>query len=325
MIDLHCVAPSKIMAHAESEGTYLDDFLAAVELLPNDIRRDFELVRDLDREAIELGESLATLEQEYLERARVRKLAGQAIIVPAPQKITFTSCASGPSTGGTFIGGHPQGASADGGQSGGGPSSIDKKGKDPEGTRLLNEINAIRERVNQRLSQKSAIVRNMVSQLSKFQSKMNTDLAFFETTLRSCGDFASAGGVLPGMDVAIRPNPQAPEDMILGRIIAYYADIGFYDVADVDDSKRYHLPEASVTVLDMVDNPKKLSKGEVVHAVYPDTTAFYTAIVSQAPRRGQTGMEPTVMVQFQGDADSDGQTPNRTILLKHTFRALVVS
>ena len=58
---------------------------------------------------------------------------------------------------------------------------------------------------------------------------------------------------------------------------------------------------------------------------YPDTTAFYTAIVSQAPRRGQTGMEPTVMVQFQGDADSDGQTPNRTILLKHTFRALVVS
>ena len=49
MIDLHCVAPSKIMAHAESEGTYLDDFLAAVELLPNDIRRDFELVRDLDR------------------------------------------------------------------------------------------------------------------------------------------------------------------------------------------------------------------------------------------------------------------------------------
>ena len=158
------------MAHAEAESTYLDDFLAAVELLPNDIRRDFELVRDLDREAIELGESLATLEQEYLERARTRKLAGQAIIVPAPQKITFTNCASGPSTSGIFMGGHPQGAGADGGQTGGGSSSSDKKGKDPEGTRLLNEINAIRERVNERMSQKSAIVRNMVSQLHKFQS-----------------------------------------------------------------------------------------------------------------------------------------------------------
>ena len=163
----------------------------------------------------------------------------------------------------------------------------------------------------------------MTSQLQKFQTKMNTDLAFFETTLRSCGDFASANGVLPGADVAIRPNPQNLDEMILGRVIAYHADIGAYDVADVDDSKRYHLPEAAVTVLDMLDNPRKLSKGEVVHAVYPDTTAFYTAIVSQAPRRGQTGMEPTVMVQFQGDADADGNTPNHTVLLKHTFRALV--
>jgi hypothetical protein len=316
------------MAQAEAEGTYLDDYIASVELLPNDIRRDFELVRDLDREAIELTESMTALEQEYLERARTRKLGGQAIAVPSPQKISFTNCASGVSNGSVLMGSHPKGGSSDGVQTGGGSSlssTQDKKGKDTEGIRLLNEINAIRERVNERLSQKSAIVRNMMSQLNKFQSKINTDLAFFETTLRSCGDFASAGGVLPGMDVAIRPNPQAPEDMILGRVIAYYADIGFYDVADVDDSKRYHLPEASVTVLDMVDNPKKLSKGDVVHAVYPDTTAFYTAIVSQAPRRGQTGMEPTVMVQFQGDADSDGQTPNRTILLKHTFRALVVT
>ena len=53
---------------------------------------------------------------------------------------------------------------------------------------------------------------------------------------------------------------KTPEDMILGRIIAYYPDIGFYDVADVDDSKRYHLPEASVTILDMVDNPRGFPK-----------------------------------------------------------------
>ena len=316
------------MAQVDAEGTYLDDYIASVESLPNDIRRDFELVRDLDREAIDLTETLTVLEQKYLDRARTRKLAGQAIIVPSPQKITFMSCASGTSDDSVSMGIHAQGGMNDDSQTGGGSSSSsvqDKKGKDHEGARLLDAINAIRERVSKRLSQKNAIVRNMLSQLVKFQSKMNTDLAFFETTLRSCGDFASVGGVLPGMDVAIRPNPQAPEDMILGRIIAYYPDIGFYDVADVDDSKRYHLPEASVTILDMVDNPKRLSKGEIVHAVYPDTTAFYTAIVSQAPRRGQTGMEPTVMVQFQGDADSDGQTPNRTILLKHTFRALVVS
>jgi hypothetical protein len=68
----------------------------------------------------------------------------------------------------------------------------------------------------------------MTSQLQKFQAKMNSDLAFFETTLRSCGDFASASGVLPGADVAIRPNPQNIDEMILGRVIAYHADIGAY-------------------------------------------------------------------------------------------------
>ena len=44
------------MAQVDAEGTYLDDYIASVESLPNDIRRDFELVRDLDREAIDLTE-----------------------------------------------------------------------------------------------------------------------------------------------------------------------------------------------------------------------------------------------------------------------------
>ncbi len=37
-----------------SEITYLEEFISSVELLPNNIRRDFELVRDLDREAFDL-------------------------------------------------------------------------------------------------------------------------------------------------------------------------------------------------------------------------------------------------------------------------------
>lgn len=55
------------------EGTYLEDFVSSVELLPNDIRRDFDLMRDLDREAHELERELAAAELEYLERSRARK------------------------------------------------------------------------------------------------------------------------------------------------------------------------------------------------------------------------------------------------------------
>lgn len=96
-------------------------------------------------------------------------------------------------------------------------------------------------------------------------------------------------------------------EIILGRVIFYHADLGMYDIADADDSKRYHLPESQVAVLDLADSQKKLVRGEEVFAVYPDTTSFYPASVSQAPRRTVAGQEPTVIVQFHGDADDSGK------------------
>lgn len=130
--------------------------------------------------------------------------------------------------------------------------------------------------------------------------KLDTDLAFFETDLRSCGDFSNAAGAAPGSEVAFRPS-HSMEDLLLGRVILYHADVGTYDVADIDDSQRYNVPENQVTVLDMLDQSRKLSKGESVYAVYPDTTAFYLATVSVAARRGVAGAEPLVTVQFHGD------------------------
>ena len=56
--------------------------------------------------------------------------------------------------------------------------------------------------------------------IERFNTKLDGDLAFFETTLRSCGEFEKANGVLPGSDVAVRPS-QGSDEMILGRVIAY--------------------------------------------------------------------------------------------------------
>ena len=58
-----------------------------------------------------------------------------------------------------------------------------------------------------------------------------------------------------GRQVLGRNSSESTESrrMILSRD-RYHADIGAYDVADVDDGKRYRYPEAAVTVLDMLDN-----------------------------------------------------------------------
>ncbi len=41
-------------------------------------------------------------------------------------------------------------------------------------------------------------------------------------------------------------------EVFLGRVICYHADVGTYDIADVDNSKRYTLPESQVNMLSTI-------------------------------------------------------------------------
>lgn len=107
------------------------------------------------------------------------------------------------------------------------------------------------------------------------------------------------------MQVAIRLNASGSE-IILGKVISYHADQGMYDIADVDNSKKYYLPESQVAMLDLDNHPRRLSRGEEVLAVYPDTTSFYPALVTAAPRRASTAGEAAVALQFQGDENEKG-------------------
>ena len=56
-------------------GTYYDNFLSSIELLPNDIRRDFELMKELDRESIELNKELMSLEIKYITNLKKKVVA----------------------------------------------------------------------------------------------------------------------------------------------------------------------------------------------------------------------------------------------------------
>lgn len=72
-----------------------------------------------------------------------------------------------------------------------------------------------------------------------------------------------------------------------------------------------------VIVLDLPSNSQqRLTKGELVFALYPDTTSFYHAEVSQAPRRLSQGAEPSVIVQFTGDEDESGKSKFITVVVE---------
>lgn len=69
-------------------------------------------------------------------------------------------------------------------------------------------------------------------------------------------------------------HPPGETDIILGKVISYSSDTGVYNVADIDDSKRYVVSETLVYPLDTAESNKKLAKGEIVYAIYPDTTSL---------------------------------------------------
>lgn len=251
---------------AEDGGTFLEEFINTTELLPNDIRRNSELMRELDKDSSENAAEIEAAEKSFVKDLTVKRMA--ALL--------------------------------------------------PEDLSRLEDIRAKRLKCTQKNEEKIAIAEQTLDVLESFVRKLDSDLLAFEGILRSSGDFETTGAPT-GQEVAVKTDVFS-QDWILAKVVGYNLDTGYYEVADADESKRYHLPENQVVVLNLASSQKKLSKGETVLAVYPDTTALYPATVSQAPRRSATGLEPSVTVLFMGDADETGQTPHRSVPLRHVMR-----
>lgn len=137
------------------ESTYLEDYLSSIEFLPNDLRRDFELMREHDKECGDIVRELYDSEQQFIQRAV------------------------------KIIGENSHEASKD------------------ETTTKMNEIMSLRQRAKQRTGQKVHLASNMLKDLEKFIRKLDSDLTFFESELRACGEFEQLSrGVEPGCDVS---------------------------------------------------------------------------------------------------------------------------
>lgn len=128
----------------------------------------------------------------------------------------------------------------------------------------LDDIRAKRQKTFQKNDEKIAIAEQTLDVLESFVRKLDNDLLAFEGILRSSGDFETTGAPT-GQEVGVKTDVFS-QDWILARVVGYSLDTGYYEVADADESKRYHLPESQVVVLNLATSQKKLSKGETVLA-----------------------------------------------------------
>ncbi|CAM9298746.1 unnamed protein product [Chrysoparadoxa australica] len=99
---------------------------------------------------------------------------------------------------------------------------------------------------------------------------------------------------------------------ILATVIRYFAHHDRYEVQDADDVTRKFVVSASV-VRQLGESMEGVQKGEGVLAMFPETTSFYRAVVSKAPRKAAQNL----VLQFEDDEDDNGKTPHRQIPCYH--------
>jgi hypothetical protein len=131
---------------------------------------------------------------------------------------------------------------------------------------------------------------------------------------------STRGGILPPAKsvqtnlAAIKVTPNSP-DWILAKIISHDKSARMYTLSDEDvhSNQIYKISEKQVVSLKGTER-NKWARGDVVYAVYPDTTSFYHATVSTPPLNGY------VMVQFKDDWDANGVTHEKAVLVAHVMK-----
>jgi hypothetical protein len=248
---------------SETISAYIEEYLENLASLPNEIRRNFELMRALDKEAADAAKELRDSEKKVLTDMK--------------RKSSRTS-------------------------------------KEMNMETALADVKSKRLRVQQMVDEKVQIANQTRDRCDIHLDRLDTELSKFEEILRTSGEF-SATGAAPGEEVAAKVD----DEWILSRVKEYNINTGFYTVADVDDAtKNFELPDTEVVILDT----ERISKGEEVFAVYPDTTSFYPAVVTSVPRRNASLQSAPLActVQFNDDADESGVTPDRFVQLRYVIR-----
>lgn len=280
----------------------IEDVLESLSNLPNSVKRNFELMRELD---LKVHALLAEVNEA--EAAIVAK-AQRAFEHPSSSKL----------------------------------ASLENALAQEE--KVLESVMLKRRRCDELQDEKVLIAEQTNDIVLQHIEMMNTELAGLSAHLHSTGEFESSGAARPGDEVAVLLDEDDKDAWILARVVRFKPETAVYDVADADDDRKvYELPETRVvpltdsagrgvvaaphalapvaSVLASIDGAPgdvKISKGDEVFAVYPDTTSFYAATISRPPRRG--GDSSMCHVQFNDDADETGLTPDRAVPLKYIIR-----
>ena len=272
----------------EDSETSLEYALDTISGIPNELKRNLEHIADLHSMSNKVQRKLEGLEQGFLDRAkrRIREF-------PLPQ------VELGVSGGGIPV-----------------PTTEELLSviDDPPTTQL---IAATRATLKGLVSEKVSVAGQTKDFIEEHVKRITDQVQTFEASLKESG-FYEANGAKPGDLVAINLGEVADE-WILGKVQSFHPERSEYVIVDEDPDQPslYTLPESSVMLLGNFD---KLSKGDRIYAVYPDTTSFYQAtVVAVKKSQGSQGTS-VVYVNFLDDFDELGVTLDKPVALGNIMK-----
>mmetsp|Transcript_12797 Transcript_12797/g.27095 ORF Transcript_12797/g.27095 Transcript_12797/m.27095 type:complete len:313 (-) Transcript_12797:246-1184(-) len=303
------------------EETFLESFVEHISDLPSDIRRNLDLVKDLDKSSSDIVVKLRAAEEAYVQRAEQTVLN---LTLPTRKRKRGVGTASEESNGDDDEEGDVPKKTGD--KSSRGVDDIDSDILVPTTEELrgrimnpaeLEMIARLRREAMQQSEEKVVVAEQTYALIDETVKRLDGDLSKFEALLKVSGAFEVAGGAKPNDLAAIQVNPNSA-DWILAKVISQDVETGMYQLADedVESNKVFNLPESQVVVLGGVD---RLSRGDIIYAVYPDTTSFYQATVVQIPKKVGGG-DSFIMVHFKDDSDEHGITHDKAVSMQHVMR-----
>lgn len=217
-------------------STYLEEFILSLDILPNNFRRESELVRnciiselllivnhlftlqmqmkELDREVCELNKEITTLEESYLSNLKeIRELEAKDQAMQLEQV----------------------------------------NGK------IQSDIQTIHERISSKMAEKSAIIANLIVIVDQYSMKLDNDLISFEQELKGSGEYEAPRGFPPETEVAftVSSDSSGERNYILGKVSNYRPELNVYEIIDVDDQQTYTVSETQVVGLNIADSQRR--------------------------------------------------------------------
>jgi SGF29 tudor-like domain/Inhibitor of growth proteins N-terminal histone-binding len=306
------------------DETYLEAFTEHISTVPAELRRNLDLMKDLDQTSSALLQEMTQRQQAYIAQVEEKIVSNLEVIDGKGVVIVPQAAAAASQRGGD---------GEDGDKKRKGKGNDDAMDTAPltepvvaiptteeflryvHDEEALSQIEKLQTDCLQQAEEKVAISQQTYAIVDNICRRLDTDLLEMEKLLLTSGEFQTTSTAKPNDLAAI----QAPgtSDWILAKVISYDPSTRMYNLSDedIESSKVFNLPESEVIVLGSLKN---LRTGEVVYAVYPDTTSFYKGTVSQAPRK-VAGGGSIVMISFMDDHDENGITHDKAVQMKHVM------